>query len=284
MNATQQYSETVNRLKAALDGAEAVVIGAGAGLSTSAGFTYGGDRFAKHFADFHEKYGFSDMYSGGFYPYATPEEQWAFWSRNIIVNRYENPPKPVYNELFNLVKNKDYFVITTNVDHCFQKAGFDKRRLFYTQGDYGLFQCSVPCHDKTYDNEQLVRRMVIEQKDMKIPSELVPRCPVCGKPMTMNLRCDDKFVQDDGWYAACERYENFVHKHKDSRVLYLELGVGSNTPVIIKYPFWRFTKENKQAIYASINYGEAYCPPQIEDRSICINDDIGEVIGKLSGK
>ncbi|MDE6442760.1 MAG: Sir2 silent information regulator family NAD-dependent deacetylase [Clostridia bacterium] len=282
MKSMQDYSKQIDKLKAVLEQADAVIIGAGAGLSTSAGFTYSGKRFQENFGDFEEKYNFHDMYSGGFYPYSTPEEYWAFWSRNILVNRYQKPPKPVYEELYNLVKDKDYFVITTNVDHCFQKAGFDKQRLFYTQGDYGLFQCSVPCHDKTYDNEELIRRMVAEQKDMKIPSELLPRCPVCGKPMTMNLRCDDTFVQDEGWIAACERYENFVRQHKNERVVYLEFGVGGNTPVIIKYPFWKFTNQNPKATYVCINYGEAICPPQIEKRSICINEDIGEVLTALS--
>lgn len=281
MTFTQDFSAQINRLKSALENAECVIIGAGAGLSTSAGFTYSGERFRKTFGDFEQKYNFHDMYSGGFYPYSTPEEHWAYWSRYVLINRYQDPPKPVYDELYKLVKDKDYFVITTNVDHCFQKAGFDKRRLFYTQGDYGLFQCSVPCHNKTYDNEDIISRMVKEQKDMKIPTELIPRCPICGKPMSMNLRADDTFVQDGGWDGACERYEQFVHKHKDSRVLYLELGVGSNTPVIIKYPFWRLTSQNPKATYACINYGEATCPPQIESRSICINADIGEVLSAI---
>ncbi|MDE5562873.1 MAG: Sir2 silent information regulator family NAD-dependent deacetylase [Clostridiales bacterium] len=278
---TQDFSAQIKRLQAALDSADCVIIGAGAGLSTSAGFVYSGERFRKNFADFEAKYNFHDMYSGGFYPYDTLEEFWAFWSRNVMLNRYSVPPLPVYDTLYALVKDKDYFVLTTNVDHCFQKAGFDKSRLFYTQGDYGLFQCSVPCHNKTYDNEDIIRRMVAEQRDMKIPTELVPRCPICGNPMTMNLRCDDTFVQDDGWDKACERYEQFVHKHKDSRVLYLELGVGSNTPVIIKYPFWRFTSQNPNATYACINYGEATCPPQIQSRSICINADIGDVLSAI---
>ena len=218
------------------------------------------------------------MYSGGFYPYKTLEEYWAWWSRQIYYNRYVEPSKPVYDELYELVKEKDYFVITTNVDHCFQKAGFDKERLFYTQGDYGLLQCSAPCHDKTYDNEQLVRSMVAEQKDMKIPSELIPYCPKCGKAMTMNLRCDDTFVQDEGWTVACKRYEKFIKEHNNARVVYLELGVGNNTPAIIKYPFWRLTLPNPSATYVSVNYGEAVCPPQIESRSICINEDIGKVL------
>ncbi len=281
MKSTLNYSEQINKLKTALDNAEAVLIGAGAGLSTSAGFTYGGERFFRYFADFHAKYGFTDMYSGGFYPYEAPEEYWAFWSRNVFYNRYSEIPKPVYKKLYELVKDKDYFVITTNVDHCFQKAGFDKRRLFYTQGDYGLFQCSVPCHNKTYNNEVIIRRMVAEQKDMKVPKELVPHCPVCGKPMTMNLRCDDTFVQDIGWDNACGRYESFVQKHKNSRILYLELGVGGNTPVIIKYPFWRFTNQNSNATYVCVNYGEAICPPQIEERSVCINEDINKVLEQL---
>lgn len=281
MKSIQDCSEQITKLKTAFENADAIIIGAGAGLSTSAGFTYSGKRFHETFHDFEAKYNFHDMYTGGFYTYSTPEEHWAYWSRNIFVNRYQDPPKPVYNELFELVKDKDYFVITTNVDHCFQKAGFDKTRLFYTQGDYGLFQCSVPCHNKTYDNEELVRRMVAEQKDMKIPTELLPTCPVCGKPMTMNLRADDKFVQDEGWETACKRYEHFINRHKDKRVLYLELAVGSNTPVIIKYPFWRLTNQNPKATYACINYGEAMCPPQIEDRSICINDDIAAVLSAI---
>ena len=281
MKSTQNYSEQINRLKAALENADAVMIGAGAGLSTSAGLTYSGERFFKHFSDFHAKNGITDMYSVCCYPYDTLEEYWAWWSRHIFYNRYVEPPKPVYIELYELVKNKDYFVLTTNVDHCFQRAGFDKKRLFYTQGDYGLFQCSAGCHNKTYDNEQLIRRMVDEQKDMKIPSELIPYCPVCGKPMTTNLRCDNTFIQDKGWNSACERYDNFVQVHKNSRILYLELGVGGNTPVIIKYPFWRFTNQNPKATYACVNYGESFCPPQIEKRSICINADIGSVINQI---
>ncbi len=281
MRSTQNTSAQINRLNVALEEADTVIIGAGAGLSAAAGFTYSGERFERYFSDFGEKYGFRDMYSGGFYPYDTPEEFWAYWSRYILVNRYMDPPKPVYTKLFSLVKDKDYFVVTTNVDHCFQKAGFDKVRLFYTQGDYGLFQCSVPCHNKTYDNEELIRRMAGEQRDMKIPSELIPRCPVCGKPMTVNLRSDDKFVQDEGWDAACKRYERFINAHKHSKTLYLELGVGYNTPAIIKYPFWRLTAQNKRATYACINFGEAFSPNEIEGQAICLNADIAEIIENL---
>lgn len=269
------------KLKQWLDESDAVVIGAGAGLSTSAGLTYDGERFFKYFADFHAKYGITDMYSGGFYPYETLEEYWAWWSRHIFYNRYIEPPKPVYNELYEFVKDKDYFVITTNVDHCFQKAGFDKQRLFYTQGDYGLFQCSVPCHNETYDNEELIRRMVAEQKNMRIPTELIPYCPKCGKPMTTNLRADDKFVQDKGWEVACYAYEKFIAQNKNKRILYLELGVGMNTPVIIKYPFWRLTAHNAKAHYACINYGEALCPPQIEKQAVCINEDISLTFSRI---
>ena len=278
MTHTQDYSEQINKLKTALENSEAVVIGAGAGLSTSAGLTYSGERFFKYFYDFHEKYGIGDMYSGGFYPFATPEEFWAWWSRHILYNRYVDPPKPVYDKIYELVKDKDYFVITTNVDHCFQKAGFDKKKLFYTQGDYGLFQCSEPCHIETYENEEIIRRMVAEQKDMKVPTELIPRCPKCGEPMTVNLRSDDRFVEDEGWHIACERYQRFISEHADKNVLYLELGVGGNTPVIIKYPFWRFTAENPKATYCCINFGEAGCPAKIEKQSIIINADIGEAI------
>jgi len=278
---TGNYSNNINRLRDVIKAANCIVIGAGAGLSTSAGFVYTGERFKKYFSDFEEKYGFHDMYSGGFYPYETPEEFWAYWSRYIYVNRYMDAPKPVYNELFELVKNKDYFVITTNVDHCFQKARFDKKRLFYTQGDYGLFQCSVPCYIDTYENEEIIRRMMNEQKDMKIPAELIPKCPKCGRPLTMNLRSDDRFVEDEGWHIAAERYEDFLRKRQRQRVLYLELGVGYNTPAIIKYPFWRMTAKNSKATYACINYGEAVCPKEIERQSICIDSDIGAALKDL---
>ena len=275
---TKSCSEQIERLQTALRECDAVVLGVGSGLSTAAGFTYTGERFEQHFSDFAAKYHFSDMYSGGFYPFDSPEEHWAYWSRYIWINRYTPAPKPVYEDLLALVKDKDYFVLTTNVDHQFQHAGFDKHRLFYTQGDYGLFQCSEPCCQRTYDNEATIRQMVEQQKDMRVPTELVPHCPVCGKPMTMNLRCDDTFVQDEGWHRAAERYENFLRTRADGKILFLELGVGYNTPVIIKYPFWRMTAKNRNAIYACINQGEAVCPREIEQQSVCINADIGDIL------
>ena len=283
-------TEKIEKLKQVLSEAETIVIGAGSGLSTSAGFTYSGERFEKYFSDFAVKYGFHDMYSGGFTPFESLEERWAYWSRNIMINRYMDPPKPVYKDLFSLVKDKDYFVITTNVDHCFQKAGFDKNRLFYTQGDYGLFQCSEPCHEKTYDNEKQIRAMWEFRNEMKVPTELVPRCPVCGKPMSMNLRADHTFVTDKGWYKASKQYEKFLQTRNiiktteqegDGKVLFFELGVGGNTPRIIKYPFWQMTEKNPNAGYACINFGEAAVPLKIEKQSICINDDIGEVLKKM---
>ena len=278
----KSYSESMERLKAALQDCDAVVIGAGAGLSTAAGFTYNGKRFEKYFSDFAAKYGIKDMYSGGFYPFPTQEEFWAYWSRYIYSNRYTDAPKPVYENLLQLVQDKDYFVITTNVDHCFQKAGFDKMRLFYTQGDYGLFQCSEPCCQETFDNESVIREMVTRQENMKIPTELLPTCPHCGKPMTMNLRCDDTFVEDDGWHRAAERYENFLRTRAGGKILFLELGVGYNTPIIIKYPFWQMTAKNPNATYVCINQGQAACPQEIERQSVCIHADIGQILQSLS--
>lgn len=278
---TENYSEQLDRLKTEIENADAIVIGAGAGMSAAAGFSYSGERFEKYFSDFHKKYGFSDMYSGGFYPYETLEEYWAWWSRHIWINRYAVTAGKPYTDLLNSIKDKDYFVLTTNVDHQFQLAGFDKKRLFYTQGDYGLWQCSKACHNKTYDNEETVRKMVSEQKDMKIPTELIPKCPVCGAPMTMNLRCDNFFVQDQGWYAAAERYEDFLRRHTGLHILFLEVGVGANTPVIIKYPFWQMTAKNPNVVYACINLGEAICPDAIAKQSICINADIACVLAAL---
>lgn len=292
------YTDGVNRLREALGSADGVVIGAGAGLSASAGFVYTGERFQRYFHDFARKYHFQDMYSGGFYPYQTLEEYWAYWSRYIYINRYMNAPKPVYESLFALVKDKDYFVLTTNVDHCFQKAGFDKERLFYTQGDYGLFQCSVPCHHSTYENETVIRKMVEAQGcriaadgtltmpeghllKMAVPKELVPYCPKCGEPMSMNLRADHTFVEDEGWRRASERYGEFLRRHQKGKVLFLELAVGFNTPGIIKYPFWQMTAENQEAVYACINYGEAASPEEIGKQSICLDGDAGEILQQI---
>ena len=292
------WDRTLPRLREALDKAEAVVIGAGAGLSTSAGFTYTGERFDRYFHDFAGKYGFRDMYSGGFYPYDTPEEHWAYWSRYVYINRYMDAPKPVYRDLYDLVKEKDYFVLTTNVDHCFQKAGFGKDRLFYTQGDYGLFQCSRPCHQRTYDNESAIRQMVEAQGfligadgtllppkgrplQMTVPSGLVPHCPRCGEPMSMNLRADHTFVEDGGWRLASERYAQFLRRHEDRKVLFLEAAVGFNTPGIIKYSFWRMVQEWEDAAYVCLNLGEAYAPDEIKEKSICVNGDIGEILHRL---
>ena len=221
------------------------------------------------------------MYSGGFYPFPFPVEYWAWWSRHIYYNRYDVTPGKPYADLLNLVRDKNYFVLTTNVDHQFQLAGFDKARLFYTQGDYGLWQCSEPCHQETYDNEAVVRRMIAEQAEMRIPSELIPHCPKCGKPMTMNLRCDDSFVQDAGWYAAAQRYEDFLHRHKNVRILFLELGVGGNTPGIIKMPFLRMTSQNPKATYACINLDEAITMRGLEEQSILFDADIGAVLCDL---
>ncbi len=275
------FSAQIERLKTAIAEADAVVIGAGAGLSTAAGFTYSGERFERYFSDFAAKYGIRDMYSGGFFLFPTSEEFWAYWSRYIFVNRYMDAPKPVYNDLLKLMANKDYFVITTNVDHCFQKAGFDKKRLFYTQGDYGLFQCSEPCRPETFDNEAVIREMAERQKEMRVPSELLPRCPHCGRPMTVNLRCDDRFAEDEGWHAAAERYETFLRTRAGQKLLFWELGVGYNTPAIIKYPFWRMTAKNPNAIYACVNLGEADAPSEIWKQSICIDGDIGEILSRL---
>lgn len=282
MKFTRDYSAEIDRLKKEIQTADAIVIGAGAGLSTAAGFTYSGERLQKYFADFVEKYGFQDMYSGGFYPFETSEEMWAYWSRYIYINRYMDVDNGTYKRLFELVNDKDYFVLTTNVDHQFQKAGFDKHRLFYTQGDYGLWQCSEPCHQKAYDNEETVRAMFERQKDMRVPSELVPNCPVCGKPMSMNLRADDTFVEDEGWHRAAERYDEFLRRHEGQHILFLELGVGMNTPVIIKYPFWKMTFANPNAVYACLNFGEAYAPDEIRGQSICIGGDIHEVLKNLA--
>ena len=298
---TGSKEERISRLKKEIETSDAIVIGAGAGLSTSAGLTYSGERFERYFFDFAKKYGIRDIYSGGFYPFPDEETRWAWWARHIYYNRYIDAPKPVYQELLLLVKDKDYFVVTTNVDHQFQRAGFYKKRLFYTQGDYGLFQSVNPSIRKTYDNEEWVIKAMETQgfiRDengvfqvsengelkMKIPTSLIPKCPEDGSDVTMNLRADDSFVEDEGWHRASAAYADFLRRHENLHVLYLELGVGANTPVIVKYPFWQMTKANDKAVYACLNYGEAFCPGEIEDRSICIDGDIGTLLTEIKGK
>ena len=290
--------EAITKLKNEIETADAIVIGAGAGLSTAAGFIYSGGRFEKYFGDFARRFGIQDMYSGGFYPFPDAETLWAWWARHIYYNRYVPAPKPVYQNLLSLVKDKDYFVITTNVDHQFQAAGVDKKRLFYTQGDYGLFQSVDPRIRKTYDNEEWVMKAMEAQgfvrdsenvfqppKDgtllMRIPTELIPKCPDDGSDVMMNLRSDDSFVEDEGWKRASAAYSDFLRRHEKLHVLYLEIGIGMNTPVICKYPFWQMTNDNPKAVYACLNYNEAYCPVQIEKQSICVDGDSAEVIEQL---
>ncbi len=258
--------------------ADAVLIGAGAGLSAAAGFEYGGETFLKHFGDIHEKYGYTDMYSAGFHPFQSAEEKWGYWCRFVYLQRYKEGAKPLYKKLFDLVKGKDYFVLTTNVDHQFQLSGFDRERLFYTQGDYGLFQCSVPCHNKTYDNEKRIKEMLSSLNDGRIPSSLIPKCPVCGEEMTMNLRSDDRFVEDEGWHEAAKRYQAFVLAHKDQKILLLELGVGWNTPGIIKGPFLRMARDFKDAFYICVNRGPNYLPDEIKEKALVIEEDIQDIL------
>lgn len=281
LKSTSDYWQSIKKLRFEIEHADAILIGAGAGLSASAGLVYDGHRFYENFPEYAEKYGLQDMYSAGFYPYETLEEYWAYWSRHIYVNRYQPKIEEPYTSLLKLVQDKDYFVITTNVDHSFQKAGFDKHKLFYTQGDYGLWQCIKPCCKETYDNYDRVMEMIQQQKDMKIPFSLIPYCPHCGSPMTMNLRIDGTFVEDNGWHTASLRYHDFINRHKNMHMLYWELGVGYNTPAIIKYPFWQMTAKNPRAIYVCINYGQNYVPPEIKKQSICIDSDIKQVLGEV---
>ena len=278
---TGSFSQSAERIAEAIGGADAVLVGAGAGLSTAAGFSYGGKRFEEHFADFHERFGIEEMYTGGFYPFPDKETLWAWWSRSIWLNRYACPVGEAYKDLAALLQGRDYFVLTTNVDHQFQRAGIEKERLFYTQGDYGLFQCSVPCHQETYDNKDMVEAMVREQKDMRVPSELVPRCPRCGEPLVPHLRCDDTFVEDAGWHAATERYDKFLKDHRRDRVVLLEIGVGGNTPSIIKFPFWRMALRNRHATYVQLNAGEVFAPAELAERAILVDGDAAKMLSTL---
>lgn len=277
-NSELSYEEKVNKIKELIEEADAIVIGAGAGMSTSAGFTYGGERFEKLFPEYIKKYGMRDMYCAGFYPFETLEEKWAYWSRHIYCNRYDVEAGKPYVDLLHILKDKNYFVITTNVDSQFMISGFPNEKTFAAQGDYGYFQCAHACHDKLYYNESIVREMIEKQSDCRIPTELIPKCPVCGGEMEVNLRCDDYFVEDENWHIACERYENFINTHSNKKIIFIELGTGMNTPGIIKYPFWRMTNSLPNAKYVCINLNEAYAPNEIKENSICVDEDIKKVL------
>lgn len=278
MKYTTDYLSKLKYVVDYLDNADAVLIGAGAGLSTAAGYEYSGKRFRKYFQDFIDKYGFSDMYSGSFYNFSSLAEYWAYWSRYIYINRYNYVKNTCYDALLTLIKDKNYFILTTNVDHKFQQSGIDKQRLFYTQGDYGLLQCSKPCHNAAYDNKEIILNMVKQQKNMKVPDELIPFCPVCSRPLLPNLRADNTFVEDDGWHKAKDRFLTFSERYMNSKIMYLELGVGYNTPGIIKYFFWKRAAENKNSLFVTVNLYDDYYPEDIKDRTFSFNMDINNVI------
>lgn len=277
----EPYEEQIRSAARYLQEADYVLIGAGAGLSTAAGLTYSGKRFQDNFKEFIEKYGMQDMYSAGFYPFGTEEERWAYWCRHSYVNRIAPPAMPLYEKLFAMVKDMDYFVLTTNVDHQFQKAGFQNERIFATQGDYGRIQCMKGCHPKTYDAVSMFTQMNQAQKDCKIPSYMVPRCPVCGGPMAMNLRCDQYFVEDDSWNQAAENYGRYLKQLKKGNVLLLELGVGFNTPSIIRFPFEKMVRENKNINLVRLNLDEAVIPESFGKRGIGINRDLCESLNDI---
>jgi len=278
---TGDFDSEINKLKEVFQNADAIIVGAGAGLSSSAGYDFGGERLQKYFGDFVEKYGMKDMYTGCFADFETNEERWAYWSRWAWINRYEPIPKDTHKKLLKLLEEKDYFVLTTNIDHTFQRAGFSKEHLCYTQGDFGLFQCSKPCHTDTYDNYATLQKMVQKEKNMSVPTELIPHCPKCGREMDFNLFWDDTFVRDKGWHIAHKRYTDYIEQHKKGKVLYLELGVGFNSPGVIKVPFWNMAAENPDAVFASVNLTLPCYPEVLEHRSIVIQDDIDHVIENL---
>ena len=270
----EPYEEQITQASAYLKEADHVLIGAGAGLSAAAGLTYSGKRFQENFSDFIKKYGLQDMYSAGFYPFQTEEERWGYWCRHSYVNRIKPPALPLYQQLFDLVKEKDYFVLTTNVDYQFQKAGFSEERIFATQGDYGRIQCMKGCHPRTYDAVSMFAQMVQAEKDCKIPSYMVPKCPVCGGPMAMNLRCDQYFVEDEQWNEAAENYGKYLKQLKKGKAVLLELGVGFNTPSIIRFPFEKMVREHKNTELIRLNRDEAVIPESFGDRGIGINRDL----------
>ncbi|MGI6070030.1 MAG: SIR2 family NAD-dependent protein deacylase [Blautia sp.] len=280
----ESYEELIYRAVQMLSQADAMLIGAGAGLSTAAGLTYGGDRFTENFQEFIQKYGsayMTDMYSAGFYPFPTEEKRWGYWSKHVYLNRIEPNALPLYRSVYQLTQGLEHFVLTTNVDHQFWKAGFRDENIFATQGDYGLIQCAKACHSKTYQAVSMFERMNQARKDCKIPSSMVPKCPVCGGPMSMNLRCDQYFVEDEKWHQAAERYEKFLMKMEHRRVVLLELGVGFNTPVIIRFPFEEMTRVHETWSLIRLNLEEAMIPASLKKCALGIPGNLVDTVGSL---
>lgn len=274
-------NETLKNIRNLIDKAEYILIGAGSGLSTSAGIEYSGERFENNFKEFIEKYHFTDMYSAGFYDFDTEEEKWAYWSKHMYLNNIGMDATDLYKNIFELVKNKNYFVITTNVDEQFYKSGFDKDKIFATQGSYRYIQCKNACHNKIYDATNIVKKMIENITDCKIPTKLVPKCPVCGGEMEVNLRKDAYFVQDDNWYKQDKKYGEFLDKTKNKRLLLLEFGVGFNTPGIIRFPFEQMTYQNENCILIRFNKDNCMTFLDIENRILKVEDHIKDIVSKL---
>lgn len=275
------YQEQIENAAKLLNDADYILIGAGAGLSSAAGLKYSGKRFTDNFSEFIEKYGVKDMYSACFYPYPNEEARWGYWSKHVSINRIQVDALPLYQQLFNLVKDKKYFVLTTNADHQFYKAGFQEEKIFATQGDYGLIQCMKGCHPKTYDNIKMIKQMDQARRDCLVPSYMVPRCPVCGGLMNMNLRCDQYFVEDEKWHEAEKNFGDFLDECYEKKVVLLELGVGFNTPTIIRFPFEKLIKENKNMKLIRLNFNEAVIPESLQKRAIGINEDLAKSINDI---
>lgn len=277
----EEYNKRILEVKNLINKADYILIGAGAGLSTAAGLDYSGKRFEDNFGEFIEKYDFTDMYTAGFYDFNTEEEKWAFWAKHMYLNDIGIGATKLYKDVLNLVKDKKYFVITTNVDDQFYKAGFDKEKVFAMQGSLKYIQCSKACHNKLYDATDLVKEMINKTKDCKIPTELVPVCPVCGEKMEVNVRIDANFVQDENWYKQDKRYGEFLDKSQDKNLLLLEIGVGFNTPGIIRFPFEQMVYNNVNTHLVRINKDYAFASKEIEDKTILFNEDTNKIVEDL---
>ena len=279
----QELLERIERARTLLEGADRVLVGAGAGLSAAAGLRYDGERFHRGFAPFIERYGMTDMYSAGFYPFPSEEDRWAYWARHVWANRYEPPALPLYRCLLEAIHGKEWFVLTTNVDAQFEKAGFDPARIFAVQGDYGFNQCARGCHDSLYPNRELVEDILAaadEGDPTRAPSGLVPHCPVCGGPMAAHLRIDGAFVENAAWHDARERCLRFAEGVRDERTVLLELGVGWNTPSIIRLPFDRLAT-SCDAPLVRLNRDDARVPDGREGRAAGLQGDIAELLPQI---
>lgn len=278
------YIEKIQHLSELIYNTDAIVIGGGSGLSSAAGYNHyhWSSVFLKQMGVFQEHYGFTSPFAGFYHCFSSLEEQWAYYAAYTRAIQTADIGKP-YLDLKNIIGNKPHFIITTNIDGQFERV-FSTKHICDFQGNFRYFQCSQPCHDTIYNNETSIEKIFFNINKFRVPSELVPRCPKCGRQMVPWVR-DDAFLEGESWKLSLKNYYDFLEKwllqNNSSKVLLLELGVGDMTPSIIKLPFWEITEKNANVTYVCINKNKSSMPMHIKDKSLHITGDLSLVLEEL---